>query len=140
MNEENHDRFCVANPFPGCDGDCDCGAREPRSLADAAVWKERAEKAQASRAAARAHEADLVARAEKAEAEVTRLLEGARDAYETLLGDTDHSAWHSEHCYIQRTFNRRVECVCGLDAALKRLRGMWEHSTLADNPPKEPSE
>jgi DNA repair ATPase RecN len=58
---------------------------------------------------------------------VERLKEGARLAYECLLGDTDYSAWHSQHCY-QRIVKMGDEaaCVCGLTEARAILRGLLD--------------
>ena len=81
---------------------------------------------------------DLIARAEKAEAAAAALREKAREAYELLLGDVDHSAWHSGHCYEINRDGRG--CVCGLSDALVIIREVWEsRSALADEPGEKPN-
>ena len=58
--------------------------------------------------------------------EVKRLRTSAREAYEALLGDTEFSAWHSEHCYRSGAHQDSSNCVCGLLKAQRILRSMTD--------------
>jgi hypothetical protein len=46
-----------------------------------------------------------------------------KQAYEALLGDTDASPWHSDHCYHKSGAHRDPNlCTCGLTKALRLLQ------------------
>lgn len=59
---------------------------------------------------------------EKLSHENDRLKKLIKEAYESLLGDTHDSAWHSQACYVGGSNRDQNLCTCGLTKALYLLR------------------
>lgn len=91
-----------------------CGVAEyHQRTVDIPMWRKRAEEAEAQLAT-------LKTENERLKKELSEARSTAGKARELLLGDTDHSAWHSEHCY-RKVAHKSAGCVCGLSEALRLL-------------------